>query len=81
MSATSSQALIVSAAIDFGWVLLDIMWAIIVIMVGILIFREGWHIIKGLDRSGRIGGFYYWRTPYKGYKRFRSQRWNLEHTA
>jgi len=33
------------------------------------------------DRSGTIGGFYYARTPYKGYNRWRSRKWNMEHTA
>jgi len=33
------------------------------------------------DRSGTIGGFYYARTPYKGYNRWRSKEWNMEHTA
>jgi hypothetical protein len=31
------------------------------------------------DESARIGGFYLAKTPYKGYKRFHSQEWNMEH--
>lgn len=34
---------------------------------------------NGFDRSGQIGGFYYWNTPYKGYNRWRSRTWNMEH--
>lgn len=33
------------------------------------------------DRSGQIMGFYYAKTPYKGYNRWRSKKWNMEHTA
>jgi len=33
------------------------------------------------DESARVGGFYVARTPYKGYKRFHSQEWNMEHTV
>lgn len=33
----------------------------------------------GWDRSGRIGGFYYWRKPWKGYHRFHSRKWNADH--
>jgi len=31
------------------------------------------------DESLRIGGFYLRKLPYKGYKRFHSQEWNLKH--
>ena len=36
--------------------------------------------IKHIDMSLRIGGFYLLKVPYKGYKRFKSQSWNMEHT-
>jgi len=39
-----------------------------------------WGIYKTMDMSGRIGGFYYAKVPYKGYNRWRSQSWNAEHT-
>jgi len=31
------------------------------------------------DRSFRVFGFYVRDVPYRGYNRFRSQQWNLEH--
>lgn len=32
------------------------------------------------DNSFMIGGFYMKSVPYKGYHRFRSQKWNSEHS-
>lgn len=41
------------------------------------------HYITGTqawnDKSLRVGGFYLRKTPYKGYKRFHSQHWNMIH--
>ena len=33
------------------------------------------------DRSFRVGGFYVRDVPYAGYNRWRSEKWNMEHTA
>jgi len=32
------------------------------------------------DYSVRVGGFYLANTPYKGYSRWHSQKWNMDHT-
>jgi len=37
-------------------------------------------VLSNADFSARVGGFYLLRTPYKGYNRFRSQKWNSQHT-
>lgn len=47
MNATSTLALITSAATDFGVALLAVLGAVIVIGVGMLVFRVGWRKIKG----------------------------------
>jgi len=56
---------------------------ILVIALGLLALGFVWKLIKskvlGFDRSGMIGGYYYWKKPYKGYHRFHSQQWNMEH--
>lgn len=33
------------------------------------------------DNSYQIHGFYLKNTPYAGYNRFRSRKWNMKHTA
>jgi len=61
--------------------LLRLLILTISIIFGIIVWNWGIRVMSvGFDRSGRIGGFYYWKTPYKGYNRFRSQKWNEEHT-
>jgi len=50
-------------------------------IIGFIIWAVGVAWTKGIfsDRSLKIGGFYVRDLPYKGYKRFRSEKWNMEH--
>lgn len=50
----------------------------IAVSIGYLVYTYGWRLIN--DKSLMIGGFYLRNTPYKGYNRFRSRKWNMEHT-
>ena len=62
----------------------NIIWALFG-FVGIgLAFTLGHYVVDFIynaihDRSFRIGGFYVRDVPFKGYNRFRSQQWNMEH--
>jgi len=47
MNASSTLALIVDAATDYGTALLSVLGAVIVIGVGMLVFRVGWRKVKG----------------------------------
>jgi hypothetical protein len=39
-----------------------------------------WFVVSWLsDNSFSIGGYYMHDLPYKGYNRFRSKEWNMEH--
>jgi len=86
MSSIAVKNLIITHTIDFGLALLAIVGACLVIGIGVLIFRNGWQLIQSttmpdVARMGwnRVDRFFY--KPYKGYKRYRSRAWNMEHTA
>jgi len=76
MNAENTKNLIVDMAQDFGETLIIVLGAVITIGLGMLIFREGFKLLK--DQSYSIGGFYVRNLPYKGYNRWRSKKWNLE---
>lgn len=77
MNIESVKNLVVSSAVDFGIALLGIVGACLVIGIGYLIFREGKRFLK--DQSYSLGGYYLRSVPYKGYHRFRSKNWNMQH--
>jgi len=77
MDATSVKLLLIEATLDFGGVLVLILGSVIMIGIGALIFKVGWGWLH--DQSYSIGGYYLHNLPYKGYKRFRSKAWNMEH--
>jgi len=87
MSSIAVQNLLLSATTDFGLALLVIVGAVLVIAVSMLIIRAGiqavWHADGTTNWLGRHWSWYDQKTysPWKGYKRFRSRRWNMEHTA
>ena len=80
MNATSSLSLLFSTSSSFSMRLLAVFVLSLGIAVGVFLIKWGWANLKRFDMSGRIGGFYYARTPYRGYNRWRSQKWNMEHT-
>jgi len=47
MTASSTQALIISAVSDFGGAGLVVLGAVIGIAVGLLVFRFGWKKLRG----------------------------------
>jgi len=61
---------------SFLGAMLSMMAALIGLHFGIQKFRE--YI---LDESFSIHGFYLRKVPFKGYHRFRSQKWNMKHMA
>jgi len=85
MDATSVKLLLISATLDFGEALLLIVGACLAIGVGMLIIRAGinlvWHADGTTNALGRHWSWWDQHTysPYKGYKRWRSRKWNLEH--
>jgi len=84
MSAKAIRNLVLKNISDFSLTLLAIVGICLVIGVGVLIFRNGWQFIQGttmpdVARMGwnRVDKFFY--KPWKGYKRYRSRKWNMEH--
>lgn len=79
MDITATQTLILSAISQYGQSVLAIISAIIVIALAYLVFTFGVDRLLH-DKSLMIGGYYVRSKPYKSYNRFRSQKWNMEHT-
>lgn len=79
MTASAIQSLILSTLTQFGVSVLAIITAVIGVAVAYLVFKFGWKRVI-TDQSLMIGGFYLRNTPYKGYNRWRSKKWNMEHT-
>lgn len=77
MNSISVKNLIISTLNDYGISLAIILASIILILAGSLIFREGYKFLT--DQSYTLGGYYLRKVPYKGYNRFRSKKWNMEH--
>jgi len=84
MDSIAVKNLILSAIGDFSLALLIIVGTCLVIGIGVLIFRNGWQLIQGttmpdVARMGwnNVDKFFY--KPWKGYKRYRSRKWNMEH--
>jgi len=80
MTTILTQNLILSAITQYGLAVLGIISAIIVIALAYLVYQFGLSRVLH-DKSLMVGGYYLRNTPYKGYNRFRSQRWNNEHTS
>jgi len=74
-----TTSLILTGVATYGISLLAILAICIVIGVGMLIYKVG----KDLVYKGAFGATFdhYWKLPYKGYNRFRSRKWNMEHTS
>jgi len=85
MNATNAKNIILGALKDFGLSLVYILGTCLVIGLGILIYRNGWALIKGVTmpdvRYIPYGNVIDRMTykPWKGYKRYRSRKWNMEH--
>lgn len=78
MNATTATSLLLTSLNDFGLSILVILGAVLIIGIGVLIFHYGWDRLAH-DQSLEIGGYYVRNLPYKGYKRFHSKKWNMEH--
>jgi len=79
MSTTTGLALVTGAVTDFGTGVLAVLTATLVLTVGYMVFRFGLARLM-YDQSLCIGGFYIRRTPWKGYNRFRTRKWNYTNT-
>jgi len=66
---------------DYAYRLFLILGGILGLSIAWLVFIFGWSKMRNFDRSGSLFGFYYWKTPYKGYNRWRSRSWNLKNTT
>lgn len=77
MNASLASATLITQLGNFGFAMLGILSAVIIVGVGFFVFREGKRFL--LDESYSVGGYYLRKTPYRGYHRFRSQKWNSEH--
>jgi len=79
MNSALIQSIILQAIAEYSLSMIAIIGTIITVIVGFLVFKKGIHALVN-DQSLMIGGFYVRNTPYKGYNRFRSRKWNMEHT-
>lgn len=77
MNAISTGNLILAGIASFGSEGLIVLGSLVGIIVGLLIWKFGVAFFH--DESFRVGGFYLRKVPYAGYKRFHSQKWNMEH--
>jgi len=77
----SSTAVVTDRVLEVSQNLLLILASFLFIPLVFLIIDFGWRELRRAmtDQSYSIGGFYLRRTPYAGYHRFRSKRWNMEH--
>lgn len=86
LNSITGGKLLTDIAIDFGLALLEIFGALIGIMVGFLIIKKGIHLIWHADGTTNWLGSHWSKydqltySPWKGYKRYRSRKWNMEHT-
>jgi len=78
MTSTQVTNLILNTLADWSFNAFLVISTGIGVTVGYLVYKFGWRLIN--DQSLMIGGFYVRNTPYKGYNRFRSKKWNMEHT-
>jgi len=79
MTAASTTSIVVSGMSQFSTAAVALLALSVGLAVGIFVYKWGSAIL--LDQSARIGGLYIRKLPYAGYHRFRSRRWNMEHTA
>lgn len=88
LTAASTTQLVSSGFAAYSTAALRILGYSMAILVGLLVCYWGYNQIANIarDKSARIhvprfGTFYLRSVPFKGYKRFRSERWNMEHMA
>jgi len=80
MNYSDTQNIILDAITQYGLAVLGIISAIIVIALAYLVYKVG--ISRAFnDQSLMVGGYYLRSLPYKGYNRFRSRKWNMEHST
>jgi len=78
MTNTAVTNLILNTIADWSFNAFLVISTGIGVSIGYLIYKFGWRLIN--DKSLIIGGFYLRNTPYKGYNRFRSRKWNIKNT-
>lgn len=78
MTANTAQQLILDQIAILGLAILSILGAVVVLMLGYLVYKYGKRLL--FDQSITLGGYYLRNTPYAGYNRWRSQKWNSKHT-
>jgi len=79
MNAETTKQIIVDGITDYSAEMFVIVGSVVVIIVAFLVLKVGLYRLFN-DKSLEIGGYYFRNTPYKGYNRFRSKKWNMEHT-
>jgi len=73
----NSQNSILNSLIDYSQNIFIIIVCVLGIALAYLIFTVGFNKLFK-DKSLNIGGFYVRNLPYKGYNRWRSQKWNSD---
>jgi len=78
MNAHSIQTIIVNGISEFSNEMIIIASAVIVVIVAFVVLKLGLRALQ--DESFSLGGFYFRKTPYRGYNRWRSKSWNMKNT-
>lgn len=80
MNTIAMKNLILSSLSSYGTQLVIILTAIIGIGLAYLVFRMGWRLVQGTTWQSNAWLDRMTYKPYKGYNRFRSRSWNVQHT-
>jgi hypothetical protein len=74
MDIAATESLIIQTLQVLASSVLAILGSVITIAVAYLVYKYGWRMFT--DESICLWGFYPRQTPWKGYNRFRSRKWN-----
>jgi len=81
IASTTEQ--IATISVNTGTIIAVVIGGVLITFVALLGLGLSARSIKDImeDRSIRLFGYYLRDKPYASYNRWRSQKWNMEHTA
>jgi len=78
MDFSNYTALITDFLTGFSVAALSSLGALLLLAGGTFLIRWGYNLLT-YDQSLQVFGVYINKVPWKGYHRFRSKKWNMEH--
>jgi len=84
MTPTDISTILTTGMTTFGGQALIVLTALVAIGIAFYVFRWGWSVIRRMI-AGETVTRWSWLDkklykPYKGYNRWHSRQWNVEHT-